>query len=50
MGGGLQIVGNLFPSNHNAGRIIDPIGNAPTVMENHGSVTAIVVEQNNERE
>jgi len=48
--GGLQIVGNLFPSNHNAGRIIDPTGNAPTVMENHGSVTAIVVEQNNERE
>lgn len=36
------IKGNYSPSNHNASRIIEPNGIAPTVMENHGTITAIV--------
>lgn len=36
-------VGNYSPSGHNATRIVDPEGIAPTVMENHGSVTAIPI-------
>jgi DNA (cytosine-5)-methyltransferase 1 len=45
-GGGLEpkviIEGNYSPSKHNASRIINPLGISPTVMENHGTVTAIV--------
>ena len=37
-----KIVGNYSPSGHNASSIIDSEGVAPTVMENHGTVTAIV--------
>lgn len=33
--------GNYSPSNHNASRIVDEQGIAPTVMENHGTVTAV---------
>ena len=36
-------VGNYMPSNHNASRIIDVVGVDPTVMENHGTITAIMV-------
>lgn len=36
------VKGNYSPSNHNASRIIEPNGIAPTVMENHGTITAIV--------
>lgn len=43
---GVVVVGNYSPSNHNASRIVDTEGLAPTVMENHGTVTAIV--ENNE--
>lgn len=35
------VVGNYSPSEHNASRIVDANGIAPTVMENHGTVTAI---------
>ena len=35
-------VGNYSPSSHNASRVVDSEGIAPTVMENHGTVTAIV--------
>lgn len=35
-------IGNYSPSNHNASRVVDANGIAPTVMENHGTVTAIV--------
>lgn len=35
-------IGNYSPSGHNASSIIDTNGIAPTVMENHGTVTAIV--------
>ena len=39
-------VGNYSPSNHNAARIVSQNGIAPTVMENHGTVTAVVVDEN----
>ena len=35
-------VGNYSPSGHNASSVVDTRGIAPTVMENHGTVTAIV--------
>lgn len=38
-------VGNYSPSNHNASRVVDPEGLAPTVMENHGTVTAIPIKE-----
>lgn len=41
---GVVVKGNYSPSNHNASRIVDSKGIAPTVMENHGTVTAIVEE------
>lgn len=37
-----KVVGNYMPSNHDASRIVDINGIAPTVKENHGTVTAIV--------
>lgn len=43
MGGeskGVVVLGNYTPSNHNASRVVDNEGLAPTVMENHGTVTA----------
>ena len=38
---GVVVKGNYSPSNHNASRIIDENGLAPTVMENHGTITAV---------
>ena len=38
---GVLVVGNYSPSNHNAARIVDENGIAPTVMENHGTVTEV---------
>lgn len=43
--GGVVVKGNYSPSNHNASRIVDQNGLAPTVMENHGTVTAIAVKK-----
>jgi DNA (cytosine-5)-methyltransferase 1 len=37
---GVVVVGNYSPSNHNASSIVDSNGLAPTVMENHGTITA----------
>ena len=37
---GVVTIGNYMPSNHNASRIVDQEYSAPTVMENHGTVTA----------
>lgn len=37
----IKVLGNYSKSNHNASRIVDREGIAPTVMENHGTVTAI---------
>lgn len=42
-------VGNYSPSNHNAATIVDPEGLAPTVMENHGTVTAIAIPEATEK-
>lgn len=36
-------VGNYSPSGHNAASVVDPSGIAPTVMENHSTVTAIAI-------
>lgn len=38
----IEVVGNYSPSNHDASRIVHPKGLAPTVKENHGTVTATV--------
>lgn len=38
----IKVLGNYSPSNHNASRIISIDGITPTVMENHGTVTAIL--------
>ena len=40
---GVVVLGNYSPSKHNASRVVDSKGLAPTVMENHGTVTATVV-------
>lgn len=37
----INVIGNYSPSNHNASRIVDTNGVSPTVMENHGTVTAV---------
>lgn len=38
----IQVVGNYMPSGHDASRIVDEDGLAPTVKENHGTVTAVL--------
>ena len=37
---GVCVIGNYMPSNHEASRVVDNEGLAPTVKENHGTVTA----------
>lgn len=38
---GVVTIGNYSKSNHNASRIVNKNYSAPTVMENHGTITAI---------
>ena len=38
------VLGNYSPSGHDAARIVDGKGVAPTVKENHGTVTAVATE------
>ena len=38
-------LGNYIPSNHDASRVVDIDGIPPTVKENHGTVTAIVIDK-----
>jgi len=38
----INVVGNYSPSCHDASRIVDINGIAPTVKENHGTVTGIL--------
>ncbi len=38
----INVVGNYSPSGHDASRIVDRNGLAPTVKENHGTVTDVV--------
>lgn len=40
--GEINVVGNYMPSGHDASRIVHPDGVAPTVKENHGTVTATI--------
>lgn len=39
----INVIGNYSPSSHHASRIVDSNGIAPTVTENHGTVTATTV-------
>ena len=41
----INVIGNYSPSNHDVTRIVHPEGIAPTVKENHGSVTAVIEEK-----
>lgn len=38
----IKVVGNYSPSGHDASRVVDEDGLAPTVKENHGTVTAVL--------
>ena len=38
---GIIVLGNYSPSGHDASRIVVENGVAPTVKENHGTVTAV---------
>jgi DNA (cytosine-5)-methyltransferase 1 len=40
--GEINVVGNYSPSGHEASRIVHPDGVAPTIKENHGTITATV--------
>ena len=40
----IKVLGNYMPSGHDASRIVDNEGIAPTVKENHGTVTATNVD------
>lgn len=40
--GEINVIGNYSPSGHEVSRIVHPGGLAPTVKENHGTVTAVV--------
>lgn len=44
----INVIGNYSPSGHNASRIVDSDGIAPTVKENHGTVTATNVYSDSE--
>lgn len=41
----IKIIGNYMPSGHEASRVVDIDGIAPTIKENHGTVTAIAEPQ-----
>lgn len=46
VGGDIKLIGNYMPSGHSAGRVVDPKGIAPTVMDNHGLASAVAIEPN----
>ncbi len=46
---GVVVMGNYSPSGHNAARVVNPDGIAPTVMENHGTVTAMPIKNNTKK-
>lgn len=43
----IKVMGNYSPSKHSAARVVNAGGLAPTVMESHGTVTAVA--EHNER-
>lgn len=45
----INAIGNYSPSGHDASRIVHPDGIAPTVKENHGTITATIVKTKNKR-
>lgn len=40
----IKVVGNYMPSGHSAGNVYEPSGLAPTVMENHNTVSAVAID------
>lgn len=40
----IKVIGNYMPSGHDSSRVVDSNGIAPTVKENHGTVTATNVD------
>lgn len=40
----IKVLGHYMPSGHEASRVLDPTGIAPTVMENHGTVNAVAID------
>lgn len=40
----IKTIGNYMPSGHSAGRVVDPKGIAPTVMDNHGLASAVAID------
>lgn len=44
------VLGNYHKSNHDASRVVSIGGVAPTVKENHGTVTAVVVKANEQKQ
>ena len=46
---GVVVLGKYTPSGHNAARVVDTEGLSPTVMENHGTVTAIPIKNNTKK-
>ena len=46
----IKVIGNYMPSNHDASRVVCDEGIAPTVKENHGTVTAVRQQVKHEEE
>ena len=44
VGGDIKLIGNYMPSGHSAGRVVDPKGIAPTVMDNYGLASAVAID------
>lgn len=40
----IKTIGNYMPSGRSAGRVVDPKGIAPTVMDNHGLASAVAID------
>lgn len=38
-----KVIGNYTPSGHEASKIVDIESVAPTVKENHGTITAVAI-------
>lgn len=50
VGGDIKLIGNYMPSGHSAGNVYDVNGIAPTVMDNHGLASAVLIDKNGVRE
>lgn len=45
----IEVLGNYMKSNHDATRVVNPDGIAPTVRECHGLVTAVAIKDKNDK-